>query len=267
MLHQHAMASLHAPPTNPQYPNSEIQTISYHDNSGYFTDPDLSSTQNSSIPLHDPPSEWQSYSDYHEFLPSHQQPQSLPSDPLPTRQHLQSTHLPPHPATASPIDRDREWGIPSFYDPLASPRLPILYSSSIPGTPHTTNQPYIYLPPRLSTPPMLPRYTASLSSDDILKPPPHVVAAGNSLYGNPYIPIRPQQLYPASYSQLNSVPSLVPPQKSQNISRGPTGEDLQAAILRHHPQLQHPPPPIEPSCDSTRSSASLLVSHEKKRKK
>lgn len=71
-------------------------------------------------------------------------------------------------APATVQDWDNEWGIPNLYDPGTSPRLIMLYYSSTPNTPHTTNQPYIYLPPRFSYPLDFPKYTSSLTSDDLI---------------------------------------------------------------------------------------------------
>jgi hypothetical protein len=240
ILHQHALASLHVPP-DPLYPAPEIQATSYpHGNAGYFTDSHISSPQNScpSLPP-DPSSRWQSsYSSYHDLLSQQQQP-------TPSAHHSQQT-----PPSTTPIDRDREWGIPSFYNPRLSPRLPILYSSSTPSTPHTTNQPYIYLPPRFSTPPVLPRYTAALSSDDMLKP----LSDHRSIHANTSI----TQSHP-SYSHLNASTHLI----SQNISHhvsAPLGENLFASVSSlseaHHPIEQ-----------SDRDSMTSSLSHEKKRKK
>lgn len=236
MLHQHALGSLHIP-----YLVPEIQTTNYpHGNAGYFTDPHHYFPHNSSTPLQpDPSSGWQSsYLNYPDFLP--QQPFTATS----SAQHPPPT---PHPRV-TPIDQDREWGIPSFYDPLSSPRLPVLCSSSTPCTPHTTNQPYIYLPPRFLTPPGLPRYASSISSDDILKP----LSAGRPT--NEHAPF-PTPSYP-SYSHHHQI--------SQNISHhvsAPFGENLSGIVSSFSESHYHPIESLH------RASIIASLPHEKKRKK
>jgi hypothetical protein len=51
-----------------------------------------------------------------------------------------------------PMTNDQAWGIPSSYDPISSPRLLLSYQFPNLFTPHTTNQPFIYLPPVFSQP-------------------------------------------------------------------------------------------------------------------
>jgi hypothetical protein len=142
LFHQHAVSSLD-PPLLPNSSSSDLfPNLSHHH---HRLKSFLSSQQSSSYPS---PSSGPSYP------PTASSQEGNSFDCLYEQQQrphpLQHKRAEPSLHESVPMNQDQTWGIPSSYDPLTSLRLQLLFHSPNISAPHTTNQPYIYLPPVFS---------------------------------------------------------------------------------------------------------------------